>query len=204
MAAEFIEEPIPDLEPEHGALIEADDNLELSKMAYYQACYDFADRPSHKTHKVLERSAEHLANTFADQLSILREDTTSYEFMVASCNAVTMHGRNRVDALNAIMEDSPIGHSDSEIPKEEDWDVTPDQEEGMKTTIFNSALQIFTETLSSDTNNLVDYVAESTTAGKRAHIRDELINHGIDIGKIALGTAVGLVVAKLMTRKSKS
>lgn len=199
MSAEFLEEPLPDLQPENGALIEADDALELSKLAYYQACFDFAEKPRRRTHKALEQTAGKMADAFEYQLKALAEDSSSYEYMVASSNAVTIYGKNRVDALNTIMEGSPIGHTKSEVPSESDWDVSPEQEEGMKTIIHNSALQVFVDTLAADTNALIDYVAESK-AGRLDHFRHELLDHGIDIGKIALGTAAGVIIAKYISR----
>lgn len=200
MSAEFTEEPTPELQPEYRDLIETDDVLELSKLSYYQACFDFADKPSRRMHKSLQKSTDALGNAFEQHLDALKQGSTSYEYMVAASNAVTIHGKNRVDALNAYMEGTELGHTKSDIPSESAWDVNEDQEADMMTIIHDSALDVFIQTLVSDTNAFIDYVEESSP-GKRAHLKEQLLEHGVDVAKIAIGTAVGMVAVKFISRK---
>jgi hypothetical protein len=201
MAAEFIEEPVPYFEPEHGALIEADDALEVSKIAYYHACYDFAEKPRQRTHRKLEISTERLAEAFDQQLNVLKDDSTPYEFMVASLNSYSICSENWVDAINAAMEGNKLEHTKIEVPSETDWVLNPEQEEGIMAIIHDSALKAFIETLSTDTNAFVEYVSESKPA-RIDYLRHEILAHGLDLGKIALGTAAGLIIAKYITREN--
>lgn len=192
MTVPAAEEPsgyIPEFE--YGLAMESISLLDCSRQAYFDACANYAAHPVNKNFNAIELTAELHSDAFQTALTSVMEDTPLPEFTRVLCHLLSQQDATRVDYLNAVLGKDSLVKMDNnfEYPTDDEWEIA--QQDTYKVAYLKSFREFFDSGISKDTEKFLEEVA-ATKPARKMELYTALRHHALDVGKIALGTALGI------------
>jgi hypothetical protein len=180
---------------EYGTAIECISDLDCARTAYFNACADFAAKPGSKQFSNVEATIELHSETFRQATKTIMEDAPLAEYSRILFQLLTHQDATRVDFLNSVLgKNSLVKMGEQfELPDEDELDM--EQEPTYKANCLLSFCAFFENGIIKDTELFVTEVGGSKAA-RTLERRAKLMEHAVDIGKIALGTALGMLVIR--------
>ena len=196
------DQPEQDPFSQHGLetteLFEAIENLDNTEQGYWNSCATYVESPTGP-------NLSHIADTAIQHLWAFKTCTeleymqslTYAEYVEQLEGMLTTKYSRRVDFLNAVLGYEQL----SRIPiKFRSADPKKDPYEA-KEQVSYELFSTYNEFLLADTTEFVNAVGELSST-KRFELARQLKGHLIDVGKIAVGTAVAMFISKGFRRTS--
>lgn len=192
-------------EPPHnefGEAIEAISLLDRGRQNYFDACAEFAQDQKPATFGDVTTSLEDYADAFDLTLHTLTTEGSLEEYGRTLGHLHIHQDNNRVQYLNALLGrdfleaaildlEGVLDDDDAAIP------YTTEEIGSLKKQILIQIGELFKDGLIEDTNRFALEVSGSDHA-KKLDRKGTILKHALDIGKITVGTALGIWAARFL------
>jgi hypothetical protein len=193
MAEQYAEGGVQD--SEFGLSIEAISVLDVSERAYFDACADYAERPSQDNLSKINDFTLEQAMAFSKALGMISNENNPETYTVESRALFRGAESRRADFLNAITESEAFWVTEVEMPEDSE---STDEISAMQYVLDHWTFRN-TSSLQYDTHQFVELVQNSPVA-ERFKRNEALKQQVLDVAKIALGTSVAIILTSRFRR----
>ncbi len=180
---------------EFGMSIEAISLLDIAERAYFDACGDYAERPSQNNLSKIKDFTLEQALAFSKALANISNENNIETYAIQSEALFSGTESRRVSFLNAITDSESFWVTNVQMPESEEL---LDEIMAMQS-VLNYWTQRNSGSLQHDTNQFIDLVQKSPAA-ERFKRHEELKHHALDVAKIALGTGAAILFTNRFRR----
>ena len=187
-------EGLPPLDAEaHTPLLDAMEAFDLSTQGYLAACTTYAGRPSTRNEDGIDTAAlQHIAAS-RDFLLALADGLTVEDYQDAAISFLMAQDGLRVDSLNSHLTTDNAIAKRVEAPTIINHDADAMDDEAQKKVIGLTVAGLHEQSIGVDTQCFIDAISEGPVA-RRLERREKLMGHALDVGKAALGAAIGSAI----------
>ncbi len=178
------------------------DKLEEAVESYYGACGAFSRKPIPRLIPAIQESLQPQINLFHSSLQIASQDETPSDLSKIAISIILERDDDRVEFLNKAIGCNKIVSVDKQSLFQDQSSWQEYEEEELKAGICGFYAEVFSVCLSGDTARYIDIVTqESKPLTRKIEQQEMMMNHAIDVGKMVLGTAIGVIIANSMRRR---
>lgn len=195
----------PDFDLEIDPFYTAIERLNIGAQEYHQSCRVYARRPFTNSQRHIEEGLGAQMAEFTNAIRAMENESGPQEIMNAGSAIILSNSAERATELNKIVGKEllrPLEGNSIALDISQWEDLSPEE---LKKNIIEDRVQLFNARMSEDTVEFVMCIAQ-TKIGRRVEMAHEITAHalevGKDVGKIALGTALGMLAARVISKKS--
>lgn len=200
-----------DLASESNPLCDALEILDSAANDYYTSCSIYSRKPSGKLFNNIEDSIERQMMAFKGVLGTMEESSSPEELASIGRTLIAAKSEERSACLNRIARKQHFNALLAGTITIETEPAADSDPQSFKKKVIESCTLAFLGRIESDTTEFYMFIAQ-TKPGRRAQKLHEIktyaqeagrqsLDVGKDVGKIALGTAIGMLAAKAISRK---